>query len=273
MTKNKLTKIFKRSCFMCKKKLRTSLGADFNAPTEQATHWFSYGNYGSTLFDDMGGHELQCIICDDCLAKTDNNVAIVDKTGIRYFEQGIQCARYELDAALAKLLKDTSQESIDSVINTYKAYLKATHDEVKHDASIATKEPNWEIWVPGSPMTKQDYPESHPAQNQMLSRILSRLKKDREDPTHVDKLKKEREEQRQSLLKQPIPPKETHEWACYMAELTFGMNGGGWHANDYLNENGEITYTIGGGNEKKYVSADGKTWKEAYDKAKKQWKS
>lgn len=55
-------------CIKCSKQLEPAFGGSDtrNAPWG-ATVFISYGQYGSTLFDEMDGTYLELNICDDCL--------------------------------------------------------------------------------------------------------------------------------------------------------------------------------------------------------------
>lgn len=62
------------NCFKCNKKME-SLFEDELHPSK-GIHFFSYGHYGTTVFDPMDGSTLNIVICDDCLTIYKENTII-----------------------------------------------------------------------------------------------------------------------------------------------------------------------------------------------------
>lgn len=62
-----------RFCFCCEKALESTFPEKdtFSTPPNDATHWTSIGNYGSTVFDggEFTSEQLEMYICDSCLVK------------------------------------------------------------------------------------------------------------------------------------------------------------------------------------------------------------
>lgn len=66
--------MIERKCFRCEKELEPAdTGAEeqdrFSNPPSNATFWRTWGNWGSTVFDEgfPGGRQLEIYICDECL--------------------------------------------------------------------------------------------------------------------------------------------------------------------------------------------------------------
>jgi hypothetical protein len=61
-------------CIICERQLQLNM---CDAP-DDGTHWTTSGNYGSTVYDEMGGTEyLMTCICDECLKKKKDLVSRV----------------------------------------------------------------------------------------------------------------------------------------------------------------------------------------------------
>ena len=60
---------FNRNCFCCEKSLKSAFPGEVDSianPPDDATHWRTKGNFGSTVID-CDGRELELYICDECL--------------------------------------------------------------------------------------------------------------------------------------------------------------------------------------------------------------
>lgn len=67
---------YEERCFVCDKKMESSVGEFFDDPNELlglppsgGMSFESCGNYGSTVFDSMTGANLQIVICDECIKR------------------------------------------------------------------------------------------------------------------------------------------------------------------------------------------------------------
>jgi len=56
------------SCIVCDKGLSNVFPDVENQPSG-GVHFSSYGNYGSTVFDEVDGSYLEINICDDCMKR------------------------------------------------------------------------------------------------------------------------------------------------------------------------------------------------------------
>lgn len=66
-------------CFKCDTRLERHNGESFNNPPYDATYWRTYGNYGSTVYDDPD-RQLEIYICDECLKKSNRVYEVVIET-------------------------------------------------------------------------------------------------------------------------------------------------------------------------------------------------
>ncbi len=66
-----------RHCLKCDKELEAAFGEGDDYPPSEAVIFYAQGNYGSTVFDPMDGSSLKIYICDDCLSKAADKVALV----------------------------------------------------------------------------------------------------------------------------------------------------------------------------------------------------
>lgn len=55
-------------CIVCHKELNNVIEGADNQPNDGVA-CYTHGNYGSRVFDDLGGHHLDFNICDECLIK------------------------------------------------------------------------------------------------------------------------------------------------------------------------------------------------------------
>ena len=61
-------------CIICDKALEM-VNKIWNLPKE-AVNFYTYGHYGSTVFDPINGSVMNIIVCDDCLIKKSDKTSI-----------------------------------------------------------------------------------------------------------------------------------------------------------------------------------------------------
>lgn len=79
----------RRTCFKCLKDLdpvfASPIKDDIKNPPDNATHWITYGNYGSTIHDS-NQYYLEIYICDECLVASQATIYKVKQRTIKDLE-------------------------------------------------------------------------------------------------------------------------------------------------------------------------------------------
>jgi hypothetical protein len=111
-----------RKCFKCEKELKAlfdDMPDDIHNSSDDAVHFTSWGNYGSTRFDPIREWEtLDIYVCDECLIKHSNiiNHVLTYKTTKHEFD--IRSFKEYREEEL-KRIDDRKNANVDEIIKDH----------------------------------------------------------------------------------------------------------------------------------------------------------